>query len=160
LQTLIGQEADLIRERRVAAADLMANFVTILKPDQRKAFARRVGLLPPPGPDDRPQGSDGRPAPLDGPGAGPGPAPGQDGPGPRGAGADRPNRDRDGNRRPGDRRFNPGPEVMKRFDADKNGRLDPEEAQAARQELEARRREFAPGDRNAPRQGDPGNPGS
>lgn len=160
LQTLIGQEADLIRDRRVTGAELMGNFATILNPEQRKMFARRVGLLPPPGPDELrgPRGPEGRGPRGDGP----------DGPDPRNAAGDGAGlssgggRDRDPNRHQGagagagERRFNPGPEIMRRFDVNKNGRLDPDEAQAARQELEARRREFVPGDRPGDRGPDRG----
>jgi Spy/CpxP family protein refolding chaperone len=160
LRALIGQEADLMRERRVAGAELMGNFVTVLTPEQRKIFGRRVGLLPPPGPDEPrgPRGPEGHPGagghPPDG-----GPGMGPDGPEPRNApgGA---GRDKDPNRR----RFNPGPEIMRRFDVNKNGRLDPDEMQAAKQELEARRREFRGGDRGPDQPGDrsgdrgPGNP--
>lgn len=156
LRTLIGQEADLMRERRVTGAELMSNFVSILKPEQRKTFARRVGLLPPPGPDEPrgPRGPEGR-GQLGGDG---GPGAGPDGREPRGG--QRPP-DREGDRRPNDRRFNPGPEIMRRFDENKNGRLDPDEMQAARQELEARRREFrGGGDRGPDQPGDrgPGGP--
>jgi Spy/CpxP family protein refolding chaperone len=46
--------------------------------------------------------------------------------------------------RPGGRQVPPSPEVVKRFDRNGNGRLDPDEVEEARRETEARWREVAP----------------
>lgn len=89
MRGLVDQEADVMRQRRQAEAELYGEFVSLLSPQQRQQLGRRLS-----------------------PAA------------------------RQKNARP--------PDVVERFDRNKNGRLDPEEAKQARKELEGRRREVAP----------------
>lgn len=117
LRALAGQEADLLRQRRLAGAELYHSFVDVLTPQQRKILGGRVGR-------------------------GPGPGPGPGGPdGPRGEGREPGETGEPGGMR-GSRSWLPPAEMLRRFDANHNGKLDPDEAEAARKNLEKRRGEF------------------
>jgi Spy/CpxP family protein refolding chaperone len=91
VRTLVDQEADLLRQRRQAEAELYGEFVALLSPQQRHRLGERLG----------PQQQARSRVPI-------------------------------------------SPELVKRFDRNNNGRLDPEEAKQARTDLEGRRREVAP----------------
>ena len=86
VRELISKRAELDHERRLANAELYAQFIKVLTPEQRQAMWRRFGM----------------------------------GPGPRGG---------------------PGPLILKRFDANHDGKLDEDEMRNAQQHLDARRRE-------------------
>jgi len=92
VRTLLDQEAEVMRQRRMAEADLFGEFMNVLSPEQRQNLERLRERGPP---------QPGRPL-----------------------------------ARLGD--------AMRRFDRNGNGRLDLEELQTARQELENLRRKVVP----------------
>lgn len=120
VRALVDQEADLVRQRRLAEAELYGEFVGLLTEEQRQHMRDRA--MP------REDGRGGPPIGPDGKAGGNGGAGGAGGP--------------DGRAR--DPNAPPPPDVVRRFDRNKNGRLDPEEAKEARKDLQNRRREIAP----------------
>lgn len=145
VRTLVGQETDLMHQRRVAGAELFRSFIDALQPQQRKMLVGRFGpgpgfggghggpMGPPPGTPGSPDrgalatqpGGPGNPGTLGSPGG-----PGE----PRGG--------RGGMHGP--RSMGPSAQFIRRFDANHDGVLDQEEAEAARRELETKRRNFIP----------------
>jgi len=108
VRSLVDQEAELVRQRRRAGADLYAEFVDVLSPQQRQRLGQRFAAPPPP--------IDQKAMPQPGPQS----------------------------RTQGAQRGLISQELVRRFDRNGNGRLEGDEAQAARRELDRRRREVAP----------------